>query len=45
MEIQISILHIKEVEMLFNLIAKYKGELPKELVEQLLRIEELTLKE
>ena len=40
-KIQISVLHIKEVEALLNLIAKYKDELPKELVDQLLLLNTL----
>ena len=44
-KIEISVLHVKEVETLLSLLKEYKDELPNELVEQLLRIEELTLKE
>ncbi len=39
--IEISILHVKEIEMLLSLLARYKGELPSELVEQLLLINTL----
>lgn len=41
MEIQLSVLHIKEVEALLFLINKYKDELPKELIEQLILINTL----
>lgn len=41
-EIKISVLHTKEVETLLSLLAKYKDELPKELVEQLVKLEDLT---
>ena len=40
-KIEISVIHIKEVEALLTLLAKYKDELPKELVEQLLLLDTL----
>ena len=40
-KIKLSVLHIKEVEALLNLIAKYKDELPQELVDQLLLLNTL----
>ena len=40
-EIKLSVLHIKEVQTLLNLIAKYKDELPQELVDQLLLLNTL----
>ena len=40
-KIEISVIHIKEVEALLTLLAKYKDELPKELVDQLLLIDTL----
>ena len=40
-EIKISVLHTKEVETLLSLLAKYKDELPKELIEQLSIIDTL----
>jgi len=39
--IQISVLHVKEVEALLTLLEEYKDELPKELVQQLLLIDTL----
>ena len=40
-EIKLSVLHIKEVEALLTLLAKYKDELPQELVDQLLLLNTL----
>lgn len=39
--IEISILHVKEIEILLSLLARYKDELPKELIKQLLLINTL----
>lgn len=40
-KIEISVIHIKEVEALLTLLAKYKDELPRELVDQLLLIDKM----
>ena len=40
-EIKLSVIHTKEVEALLNLLAKYKDELPQELVKQLLLLDTL----
>ena len=40
-KIEISVIHIKEIEILLSLLARYKDELPKELIKQLLLINTL----
>ena len=40
-KIEISVIHIKEVEALLNLLAKYKDELPQALVDQLLLLDKM----
>ena len=40
-KIEISVIHVKEIEILLSLLARYKDELPKELIKQLILINTL----